>query len=369
MSRNGRVSGLRTAIVLGTRPEIVKLAPVIKAFQARGADFLLIHTGQHFSQEMDQAFFDVLDLPEPAYNLHVPEGGHGYRTGKMLMGVEEVLEKDPVDYMVVHGDTNSTLAGALVAAKLNLPVGHVEAGLRSFDRTMPEEVNRVICDHIATHLFAPTREALGWLDAEGLRENVFLTGNTVVDSVYYLKERLPDGLLAGYGVRPGDYMFLTCHRQENTDDPARLSGIIDGLALTAREFGLPIIYSMHPRTKGRLEQYGLAGKLAAIPGMRIIFPPIGFLESLTLQAHAALVLTDSGGLQEESCILGVPCVTLRENTERPETLDIGSNALAGYDPQAILAACRRMIGRRGGWINPYGDGHSGERIVNIILGS
>ncbi len=360
---------MRTAIVLGTRPEITKLAPVIKAFAAKGADFLLIHTGQHFSQEMDQAFFDVLDLPAPAYNLHVPEGGHGYRTGKMLIGIEDVLRKDPVDYMVVHGDTNSTVAGALVAAKLNLPVGHVEAGLRSFDRTMPEEVNRVICDHIATDLFAPTREAVGWLGAEGLTKGVFLTGNTIVDSVYYLKERLPDTLLAHYGVKHGRYMFLTCHRQENTDDPVRLAGIIDGLALVARDSGLPILYSMHPRTKGRLEQYGLFGRLEVIPGLRIIFPPIGFLESLTFQAHATLVLTDSGGLQEESCILGVPCVTLRENTERPETLGIGSNVLAGYDPQAILAACRRMTGRRGGWVNPYGDGRSGERIVDIILGT
>jgi UDP-N-acetylglucosamine 2-epimerase (non-hydrolysing) len=361
---------VETGIVLGTRPEIIKLAPVIHALEARGAVFRLIHTGQHYSPEMDRAFFEALELPEPDHHLRVPdEGGHAARTGRMLVGLDEVLAARPVDFMIVHGDTNSALAGALAAAKLGIPIGHVEAGLRSFDRTMPEEVNRVLVDHLSTQLYAPTREAVGWLAAEGITKNVHLTGNTIVDAVYHLRGRLPSDLLDRHGVREGGYVFLTLHRQENTDDPRRLAMIIEGLDGAARATGLPIIFSMHPRTRGRLERHGLAARLAAVPGIRVIFPPVGFVECLTFQAHAAVVATDSGGLQEEACILGVPCVTLRENTERPETLEIGANVLAGYEPERIATAFRTMAGRRGTWANPYGDGRAGARIVDLVLGA
>jgi len=253
------------------------------------------------------------------------------------------------------------LAGALAASKLQIPIGHVEAGLRSFDRNMPEEINRVLTDHISTQLYAPTDQARAYLEAEGIREGVTVTGNTVVDAVYQnmeISEKKKE-TLSELGLTPGGYFLVTAHRQENVDVKHRLEGIMDGLSKIAEEYGLPILFPAHPRTKKMMDHFGLS-----IEGFKII-EPVGYLDFLQLEAKARLILSDSGGIQEEACILGVPCVTLRDNTERPETVNVGSNILAGTDPQTILAAAARMMKMGKDWVNPYGDGMSGQRIIKL----
>lgn len=362
---------MKTAVVLGTRPEITKLAPVIWALEQHAAPYALIHTGQHFSYEMDKVFFETLDLPEPTLNLGAGQAGakHGAQTGLMLQRLEAAFFDLGIDRAIVHGDTNSTLAGALVAAKLNMPIGHVEAGLRSFDRTMPEEVNRVVADHVASLLFAPTAVARANLEREGITAGIEVTGNTIVDTVYHLRGTFEQGAtIQGLGVASKRFIYLTLHRQENVDDPERLRRILGGLRLAALDTGFPIVFSMHYRTKDRVAAYGMEDLLEAIPGLIVLHPPVGLFESLELQHHARLVMTDSGGLQEESCILGTPCVTIRENTERPETLAIGCNALAGYREETILAAVKEMLERGPGWPNPFGDGLAGARCVATLLG-
>jgi UDP-N-acetylglucosamine 2-epimerase (non-hydrolysing) len=360
---------MNCAVVLGTRPEITKLAPVIWFMRSKGLPYVLIHTGQHFTPQMDRVFFEQLDLPEPDVNLHAGEPGasHGAQTGAMLAGLEASFASLAVDRVMVLGDTNTVLAGALVAAKMNLPIGHVEAGLRSFDRTMPEEVNRVVADHVATQLYAPTRQAVANLAAEGLRNGVLLTGNTIVDTVEAVAARAGGAeLLAQYGHRSRAFMFLTLHRQENTDHPERLAMLLEGLRQAAKVTGLPLVYSMHYRTKARIEAYGYEDRLASIPGLVLLHPPVDLLQSLAFQRHARLVLTDSGGLQEEACILGTPCVTLRDNTERPETIELGCNVLAGCRPEAIVGSVEKMLALKGGWPNPFGDGKAAQRCVAAI---
>lgn len=362
---------MKIAIVLGTRPEIIKVAPVVWALEQHAIPYALIHTGQHYSYEMDALFFEALDLPAPALNLKAGEAGarHGAQTGLMLQRLEQAFIDLGVDRAMVHGDTNSTLAGALTAAKLNLPTGHIEAGLRSYDRSMPEEVNRVVADHVSTHLFAPTAQAAANLREEGITAGVEVTGNTIVDTVYRLRGGFEQGAaLARLGLTSKGYLFLTLHRQENTDDPARLAEILRGLRLAAIQTGLPLVFSMHYRTKSRLEAGGLMGYLDAIPHLKVLHPPVGLFESLELQYHARLVLTDSGGLQEEACILGTPCVTIRDNTERPETLAIGSNVLAGWHTVGIADAVMRMVDRQADWANPFGDGRAGLRCVASLAG-
>jgi UDP-N-acetylglucosamine 2-epimerase (non-hydrolysing) len=359
------------AVVLGTRPEIVKLAPVIWVLRTQGLDHVLIHTGQHFSYEMDKVFFELLDLPKPDLNLQAGKPGatHGVQTGEMLAGLEAAFEELGVDRIVCLGDTNTVLAAALTGAKMHLPVGHVEAGLRSYDRTMPEEVNRVVADHVSTQLFAPTRQAVANLAAEGITAGVTLTGNTIVDTVCRLSDHLREAAtVRSHGLSPRGYVFATVHRQENTDDPARLAGVLDGLKRVAAATGLPLVLSLHHRTRARLLEYGLSAEMAGIPGLVLLFPPVGLLACLEFQLHARLVMTDSGGLQEEACILGTPCVTLRENTERPETLALGCNILAGYRPEGILRAAKAMLDCKPGWPNPFGDGKAALRCVAAACG-
>lgn len=360
---------MNCAVVLGTRPEITKLAPVIWFMEGRGLPYVLVHTGQHFTPEMDSVFFEQLQLPEPTVNLRAGEPGasHGAQTGAMLAGLERVFVDLGVDRVMVLGDTNTVLAGVLAAAKMNIPVGHVEAGLRSFDRTMPEEVNRVVADHVATQLYAPTRQAVANLAAEGLVTGVLLTGNTIVDTVQAMSERADsDGLLKRHGLGSRGFVFVTLHRQENTDHPERLALLLEGLRRTAAVTGLPLVYSMHYRTKARIEAYGFEDRLAGIPGLILLHPPVDLLQSLAFQRHARIVLTDSGGLQEEACILGTPCVTLRDNTERPETIELGCNVLAGCRPESIVESVEKMLARKGGWPNPFGDGLAAQRCVAAI---
>jgi UDP-N-acetylglucosamine 2-epimerase (non-hydrolysing) len=351
---------LRLCIILGTRPEIIKMSPIIRKCVANGLDYFMVHTGQHYSYEMDRIFFEELHLPQPSFNLDVGSGSHGKQTGRMLAGIEEILARERPDVAYVQGDTNTVLAGALAASKLHIKVGHVEAGLRSFDRAMPEEINRVVADHVSDLLFAPTEASGQLLLKEGIpADKIFVTGNTIVDAVFEnLRIAEESDILEKLGVEPHCYMLSTMHRQENVDDKARLSSIMDGLGMVAKEYKMPLILPIHPRTRKMLETFGLK-----VPdGIRLI-EPLGFMEFLKAEANARLVLTDSGGVQEESCILGVPCVTLRENTERPETIEAGANMLAGYRQQDIIRCAREMMDKQGGWKNPFGDGKAGERII------
>ena len=353
------------AVVLGTRPEIVKMTPVIRALDSRNIDYFVIHTGQHYSYSLDRVFFEQLELEPPAYNIEAGSATHGVQTARILEGVEEILIARKPETVLVQGDTNSVLAGALAAAKLHIRVGHVEAGLRSYDRHMPEEVNRVLADHCSDYLFAPTENAVKILLGEGIPENmVYLTGNTVVDALYQNIEiaRRTSSILAELELQPARYFLVTAHRQENVDNPERFASILDGLDRVAGFYHQPLIYPVHPHARAKIKEFGLE-----TPNLKLI-DPVDYFDSLILQNYARCVLTDSGGIQEEACILGVPCVTLRDNTERPETLEVGANMVAGTDAENILECVRLTFEYERRWNNPFGDGTAGEKIVDIITG-
>lgn len=355
---------MKIAIILGTRPEIIKMSPIIRECERRTLDYFILHTGQHYSYELDKVFFIELELPETRYNLGVGSGSHGEETGKMLVEIEKVLLKECPDIALVEGDTNTTLASALAAVKLHIKVGHVEAGLRSYDRQMPEEINRTLTDHCSDYLFAPTKNAKEILLTEGTpKEKIFVTGNTIVDAIYQNLEaaRERGNTLNALHLNPREYFLVTLHRQENVDNPARFLSILEGLDKVANEFHLPVIYPIHPHSQKRLNEFSLK------PQNLMLIDPVDFLGFLQLENNARLILTDSGGVQEESCILRVPCVTLRDNTERPETLDVGSNILAGTISEKILECSKIMLGRETNWRNPFGDGKAGERIIGAIL--
>jgi UDP-N-acetylglucosamine 2-epimerase (non-hydrolysing) len=354
---------MKVAVVLGTRPEIIKFSPIIREFERLGLDYFVLHTGQHYSYNMDRVFFEQLELPEARYNLDVGSGSHAEQTGKMLIGVEKVLVSERPSIVLVEGDTNTVLAGALAAVKLGIKVGHVEAGLRSYDRQMPEEINRVLADHCSDMLFAPTEKSKQILLGEGIAaEKIFVTGNTIVDAVYQNLDiaKRKVNVLEELDVETDGYFLVTVHRQENVDNEKRFRGILEGLELVNKEFGLPVIYPIHPRARKQLKAFGIA-----VDGVRIV-DPLDYLSFLILESNARLVLTDSGGVQEETCILGVPCVTLRYNTERPETLDVGSNVLAGTEPDGIVKKVDFMLNKGRGWPNPFGDGKAGQRIVELL---
>jgi UDP-N-acetylglucosamine 2-epimerase (non-hydrolysing) len=282
-----------------------------------------------------------------------------------MIGIEKALLDEKPSIVLVEGDTNSVLAGSLAAVKVGLDVGHVEAGLRSFDRSMPEEINRIVADHISQILFAPTEKARGNLLYEGIKEEkIHVTGNTIVDAVYQNLElankSLGKRVLESLGIVERNYFLATVHRQENVDNPKRFKGILEGLKLVQDYFGMPIVYPIHPRSRKMMKEYGFD------PGKIVLTEPIDYLSFLTLESRAKLVFTDSGGVQEEACILKVPCVTLRDNTERPETIEVGANTLAGAEPKRILEKTKLMIDDSRSWPNPFGDGKAGERIVSIL---
>jgi len=354
---------MKIGVILGTRPEIIKMSPIIRECKKRGIDYFTLHSGQHYSYEMERIFFEELELPLPKYNLEVGSGSQANQTGKIMIGIEKVLEDERPDVVLVQGDTNTVLAGALAASKMRIKVGHVEAGLRSFDRRMPEEINRVVADHVSEYLFAPTKAASENLLQEGVPEGkILITGNTIVDSVHQNLDiaRKKANALKRLGLKEKDYFLATAHRAENVDKKERLQEILKGFSMIAKEFSLPVIFPIHPRTRKQIEEFGFD-----LDGVRAI-NPMGFLEFLQLESNARLVLTDSGGVQEETCILGVPCVTLRDNTERPETLTVGSNLLAGADTQKILEKVSIMMCADNGWVNPFGDGNASGRILNRI---
>jgi len=354
---------MKIAVVLGTRPEIIKMSPIIRECERLGLDYFILHSGQHYSYEMDQVFFEQLELPDAKYNLDVGSGSHAEQTGRMLIGIEKVLLKEEPDVVLVEGDTNTVLAGALAAVKLGIQVGHVEAGLRSYDRRMPEEINRVLADHCSDILFAPTEKSKQILLGEGIgEENVFVTGNTVVDAVFQNLE-ISKGrceILDDLGISDHDYFLVTIHRQENVDYEERLRNIAQGLERVQKEFGVDLIYPIHPRTRKSLDYFGIK-----LNGVRLV-EPLDYLSFLYLESKARLVLTDSGGVQEETCIMKVPCVTLRDNTERPETLEVGSNVLAGTNPQEIVDKTKLMLDNHHSWENPFGDGKAGGKIVQVL---
>jgi UDP-N-acetylglucosamine 2-epimerase (non-hydrolysing) len=352
-------------IILGTRPEIIKMAPIIRTCRKQGIEHDIIHTGQHYSYEMDRTFFEQLELPDADHNLDVGSGDHGEQTGKILTGIEKVLKKNNTNEVLVQGDTNTVMAGALAASKMHVKVGHVEAGLRSFDRNMPEEINRIVADHVSDHLFAPTEHSKELLLKEGIpEEKIFVTGNTIVDSVYQnleISRKMVDPL-KDLGLKEKKFTLLTSHRAENVDVKKRFEGIIAGAKLFSDISGMEVLYPIHPRAKKFLQQFDINTE-----GIRVI-EPVGFLEFLRLESSAGMILTDSGGVQEEACILRTPCVTLRDNTERPETVDSGGNILAGTNPDDIVDAGVKMMRRRTDWDNPLGDGRSADRIIKIVAG-
>ncbi len=354
---------MKIAIILGTRPEIIKMSPIIRECEKRHCDYFIIHSNQHYTENLDEIFFNQLELPQPKYNLNVGSGSHGLQTGKILVELEKVLVEEKPDIVLVEGDTNTVLAGALAASKLHIKVGHVEAGLRSFDRQMPEEKNRSLTDHLSDYHLAPTENSKKNLLNEGIKEEkIYVTGNTIVDALYQnLKLTDSDQVLKNLELKTKDYFLVTVHREENTNNVTRLRSILKGLESISKKFNKEVIYPIHPRTKKIIEKYGIL----VSNNVRLI-EPVGYLEFLALEKNAELILTDSGGVQEEACILGVPCVTLRDNTERPETIEIKSNVLAGTEVEKITECVEIMLKSNANWRNPFGDGKSGERITDII---
>jgi UDP-N-acetylglucosamine 2-epimerase (non-hydrolysing) len=354
---------VKIAVVVGTRPEIIKMAPVVRACITRGVPYVLLHTGQHYSLELDGVFFEELDLPQPHHNIEVGSGSQPSQIGAIVSGMEPLLRAERPEVLLVEGDTNSVLAAALAANKTGLRVGHVEAGLRSYDRRMPEEINRVLTDHLSDYLFAPTRKAHDVLRGEAIPESrIHVTGNTVIDELMLQRPRAERAeLFTHFHVEPGRYALATVHRAENTDDPTRLRGIFRGLGDAAKALDVPVLAALHPRTTARLAELSVD-----VDDAIRVLPPLGYLDFLGLHSRAAIMLTDSGGLQEEACYLRVPCVTLRDNTERPESVEVGANVLAGAEPARIVDAARRASARRRDWENPFGDGTSGLKIVDVL---
>ncbi|MHB1432115.1 MAG: non-hydrolyzing UDP-N-acetylglucosamine 2-epimerase [Streptosporangiaceae bacterium] len=375
-------SGCRptVAVVLGTRPGIVKLAPVLHALAAANLPHFAIHSGQHYSANMDQVFFTDLDLPAPAYRVGDRRPGmlQGEQTAEMLAGIERVLARERPALVLVGGDANTNLAGALAARKLGLVVGHVEAGLRSRDWRMPEEHNRVMIDHISDILFAPSRHAKRTAEAEGVRGRVLVTGSTVgaalrssLDRGGDAADRAADTDLTGPD--RADYALVTLHRAENVDDPAVLAELCAGVCSLPGKLGMPLRWPLHPRTRARLTEFGLLGEVAGAAGVTLT-EPAGHRAFTRLLADAALVVTDSGGIQQEACILRVPCVTARTSTEWTETVEAGANLVAGVTAADLVDACLAMIGAPRDWDDPFESVGvpAAERIAGVaaeVLGA
>ncbi|MBN1936392.1 MAG: UDP-N-acetylglucosamine 2-epimerase (non-hydrolyzing) [Anaerolineae bacterium] len=347
---------MKVVTVVGARPQFIKAAPVSRALQAAGHAGFLVHTGQHYDYGMSQIFFDELGIPQPDVNLGVGSGPHGAQTAAMLGSIEQVLLAEEPDWTLVYGDTNSTLAGALAAAKLHIPTAHIEAGLRSFNRRMPEEINRVLTDHISDLLFCPSQTAVDNLAAEGITNGVHLVGDVMADALLWVAARAGErsDALQRLGLTEKGFLLATVHRAENTDDPARLRAILDAFAALDE----PIVFPVHPRTRNRIQMLNLS---SAVPHLQFV-DPVGYLDMVCLEQGARMILTDSGGIQKEAYWLGVPCVTLRDETEWIETVELGWNVLVGAETDKIVAAVR-------GWRVPeewpalYGDGEAARRLV------
>lgn len=355
--------------IVGARPNFMKIAPLMEAYRAcPEITPLLVHTGQHYDEAMSDLFFRQLSIPRPDLNLEVGSSSHGRQTAEIMKRFEPVVIKEKPDLVVVVGDVNSTIACGLVAVKLGVKLAHVEAGLRSFDRTMPEEINRVLTDSISDLLFCTEKSGVENLRNEGVgEEKIFFVGNVMIDTLLKHRQQAEESSILGdLALAPKEYAVLTLHRPANVDDPEVFSGIVAALKVIQKD--LPVIFPVHPRTRAQLEEVLTSARLAALPNLQPI-APVGYLDFLKLLAESRLVLTDSGGIQEETTILKVPCLTIRENTERPVTCEVGTNRLAGVRKETILAAYRQLSSGRGGEgvIPPLWDGRAAERIVKILL--
>jgi UDP-N-acetylglucosamine 2-epimerase (non-hydrolysing) len=351
----------RVVCVAGARPNYMKVKPVMDALAERGAEVVLVHTGQHYDPSMNEIFFADLRIRRPDYFLGAGSGSHAAQTGRVMTAFEPLIEQVRPGVVVVVGDVNSTLACAIVAAKSGTRLAHVEAGLRSRDWSMPEEVNRVVIDRVSDYLFAPSPDAVANLHAEGYRDDqIHLAGNVMADTLLANLDRAVGGdTLARLGLEPGGYCLATLHRPANVDDPPVLAALLAALDEIANL--CPLVLPAHPRAAGRLRDAGIS------PRIRLL-PPAGYLDFIALQASARMVLTDSGGVQEETTVLGVPCLTLRANTERPITLTDGTNQLVGRDPGQIVAAARQVLASRPEPRRPaLWDGHAGQRIAAVLL--
>ncbi|ALA59791.1 non-hydrolyzing UDP-N-acetylglucosamine 2-epimerase [Nitrospira moscoviensis] len=363
--------------IVGARPNFIKIAPLIREMRARqGVEPLLVHTGQHYDVKMAGRFFEDLGIPSPDVSLDVGSGSHAFQTAEVMKRIEPVMEQQRPDLVLVVGDVNSTLAAAVTAAKLQIPVAHVEAGLRSFDRSMPEEINRLVTDAVSTYLFVSEESGMKNLAAEGAdMARVFFVGNVMIDSLEASRRMWErSSIQEQLGVTKGQYGVLTLHRPSNVDQPAVLRGLLEAIAEIGRE--QPIVFPVHPRTRKRLEDTQELNALLRFTGSGTVqgpgiwcLDPLGYLDFMALVAGARLILTDSGGIQEETTALGIPCLTLRENTERPVTISHGTNRLVGTSPEKIVEEAMRVL--KGPRVAPspppLWDGHAAKRIVSIIL--
>lgn len=349
---------MKIITVLGARPQFIKAAPVSRVLREKHTE-LIVHTGQHYDSNMSDIFFEELNIPKPNYNLGVGSGNHGKQTGEMLQRIEEIVLKEEPDYMLVYGDTNSTLAGALVAAKLHIPVIHIEAGLRSFNKKMPEEINRIMTDHVSEYLFCPTNTAVQNLKNENITHNVLNIGDVMYDAVLYNRELAQEKsrVLSNNELEKKGYHLITIHRAENTDDLQNMQNILDSFS----KIDTMKVWPIHPRTKHMLASYGI--DLNNIPNLKVI-EPVGYLDMLTLEANARKIITDSGGVQKEAYFMKVPCVTVREQTEWVETLEEDANILAGTSVEKILKGINYDV--TPSYKNVFGDGNASKKIVDII---
>jgi UDP-N-acetylglucosamine 2-epimerase (non-hydrolysing) len=354
----------KICVVLGTRPGIIKMSPIIRKLQLQRSEFFIVHSGQHYSKSMDSQFFEDLNLPQPEYHIEDLESvySHGQQTAKMLIGVEKALLAEKPAVTLVGGDANTNLAGGLASRKLGISLGHVEAGLRSGDWRMPEEHNRVILDHISDYLFAPTEQSRNNLLKDNVRGKVFVVGNTVADAIEQnvMIAKQKRDTLHRQNLTSKNYILMTVHREENVDNISNLRRLVECLESLAELIDMPIIFPMHPRTEKRIKEFGLS-----FPKNVILTQPFGYLDFLNLITNARMVITDSGGLQEESCILGVPCVTVRDSTERPETVEAGANIVSGLDRKIFIKSCKIQLENKNRWANPFPSGAS-SKIVGIL---
>lgn len=356
---------IKIVTIVGARPQFIKAATCSRVIRNRYADKLeevLVHTGQHYDENMSKVFFEELDIPHPKYNLEISGGQHGAMTGRMLGAIEEVLVHEKPDWVLIYGDTNSTLAGALAAVKLHVPVAHVEAGLRSFNMRMPEEVNRILADRVSQLLFCPTRTAVDNLRTEGIVQGVHHPGDVMYDASLYYRERAAtrSDILESLDLEAGSYILATCHRAENTDDIGRLGEIVRGLIKIAGD--RRVVLPLHPRTRNILVDCGMLGPLSAAV---TVIEPLPFLSMVRLEESAGVIVTDSGGVQKEAFFYSVPCVTMRDETEWVETVDSGWNGLVGADAGRLVNAVRSAT-RPDAAPEFYGDGHAADKIVRML---
>jgi UDP-GlcNAc3NAcA epimerase len=360
---------IKILTIVGARPQFIKAAGLSRAINEGYSHLLeeiIVHTGQHYDPNMSDVFFDELGIPKPKYSLEISGGDHGDMTGRMLIAIEKVIKQEQPDMVLVYGDTNSTLAGALAAAKLHVPIAHVEAGLRSFNMKMPEEINRILADRVSSLLFCPTQTAIDNLQTEGVTEGVYNVGDIMYDVALFYKDAAKNNerVLKELEVETSEYVLATCHRAENTNDADRLHEIITGISKVANE--IPVIFALHPRTKQYIKELGCDDLLNNVT----LVDPLPFLEMVALEQSAKLILTDSGGVQKEAFFYGVPCLTMRDESEWLETINLGMNKLVGASKTKIVSSVKEILSKPKPDLTeemPYGDGTTSKKILDLII--